>query len=197
MYFYIQDDPNHVPPTLGEIVFTVLDWMTTNKATLTSTKDVWEFTRSLFPDDNNMTQFEEVMAILKRHRLETMETIPVCVNMCVAYWNPTHPKLQGRKYKNAHRKCCPVCDEERYLSDGKTERRRMYYFPFKEWFQDLYTKPDLSRYMDNDMDLDLFPSGHIRRSDGWRKKVLPCLNIHNALHLKLLYIEPVNKRIMM
>jgi hypothetical protein len=159
-------------PTLGEIIFTVFDWMTTNKSTIASTKDIWEFTRSLFPKENDMGGFEEVMAILKRHRLETLQTIPVCVNMCVAYWNPTHPKMQGREYQNAHRTACPVCAQNRYLADGCTERRRIYYFPFKEWMQDIFTKPDLSRFMDNDLLLDLFPSGHVRRSDGWRKKVV-------------------------
>jgi hypothetical protein len=46
-----------------------------------------------------------------------------------------------------------------------------YYFPFKEWMQDMYTKPDLSQFMGNDINLDAFPSGHVRRSDGWRRKV--------------------------
>ena len=167
----VQTDEDVDVPTVGEIIFTVFDWMTTNKETIKSTKDIWEYTRSLFPVDNEMSGFEEVMTILKRHRLETLKTIPVCVNMCVAYWNPTHPRLQCREYINAHRRRCPQCNEERYLSDGTTERRRIYYFPFKEWCQDIFTKPDLSRFMANDMDWDAFPSGHVRRSDGWRKKV--------------------------
>jgi hypothetical protein len=146
--------------------------MTTNKATISSTKDIWEFTRSLFPEDNDMVEFHEVIAILKRHRLETLQTIPVCVNMCVAYWDPTHPKMQGREYINAHRTQCPVCKEQRYLSDKVTERRHIYYFPIKEWFQDIYARPDLSHHMDNDMHLMNFPSGHVRRSDGWRRKVI-------------------------
>jgi hypothetical protein len=41
--------------------------------------------------------------------------------------------------------------------------------------QDIFTKADLSHFMDNDMDLAAFPSGHVRRSDGWRKKVVACL----------------------
>jgi hypothetical protein len=166
-----QNDPVNPAPTVGEIIFTVLDWQTTNKSTIQSAKDIWEFTRSLFPAGNELGEFQEVMSILRRHRLETLQTIPVCVKMCVAYWNPTHPKLQGREFMNAHRTKCPVCDSNRYLADGITERRRIYYFPFKEWMQDMYTKPDLSQFMANDMNLDAFPSGHVRRSDGWRKKV--------------------------
>jgi hypothetical protein len=165
-----QVDPDVDVPTVGEIVFTVFDWMTTNKESIKSTKEVWEYTRSLFPEENNLSTFEAVMTILRRHRLETLQTIPVCVNMCVAYWNPTHPDLQGAEYINAHRTRCPKCNEARYLSDGTTERRRIYYFPFKEWFQDIFTKPDLSRFMDNDMSFAAFPSGHVRRSDGWRRK---------------------------
>ena len=146
--------------------------MTTNKATISSTKDIWEFTRSLFPPgDNDMGMFQDAMKVLKRHRLETLQTIPVCVKMCVAYWNPTHPKLQGREYQNAHRSKCPKCGEKRYLSNGTTERRRIYYFPFKEWMQDIFTKPDLSRTMHNDTEVTDYPSGHLRRSEGWRKKV--------------------------
>jgi hypothetical protein len=167
-----QVDPADPAPTLGEIIFTVLDWMITNKQTIQSTKDIWEYTRSLFPV-NDMGEFQEVMAILKRHRLETLRKIPVCVNMCVAYWNPTHPKMQDREYMNAHRSKCPVCGSARYLADGITERRRIYYFPFKEWMQDIFTKPDLCTAMDNDLLPEAFPSGHVRRSDGWRKKVNP------------------------
>ena len=158
-------------PTVGEIIFTIFDWMTTNKETISSTRDIWEFTRSLFTAQNDMGGFEEVMGILKKHRLETLQTIPVCVNMCVAYWNPTHPNMQDREYMNEHRTKCPTCSAERYLPDGTTERRRIYYFPFKEWMQDIFTKPDLSRNMDNDLAFEQFPSGHVRRSDGWRKKV--------------------------
>jgi hypothetical protein len=180
-HYSSQNDPDQPAPTLGEIVFTVFDWMTTHKETIQSTKDIWEFTRSLFPQDSNLEDFNQVMAILKQHRLETLQTIPVCVKMCVAYWDPTHPKMQGSEFKNAHRTKCPVCDASRYLSDGKTERRRIYYFPFKEWLRDIYTKPDLSRYMDNDMAVDQFPSGHVRRSDGWRKKVRARLHTYNAL----------------
>lgn len=111
-----QDDPDIEVPTLGEIIFTVFDWMTTNKETITSTKDIYEYTRSLFPVDNNMCGFEEVMTILRRHRLETLQTIPVCVQMCVPYWNPTHHKMQGPEYRNAHRTRCPKCGEERMFS---------------------------------------------------------------------------------
>ena len=112
------------------------------------------------------------MTILKRHRLETLQTIPVCVKMCVAYWDTTHPNLQGREFKNAHRRKCPKCGAARYLADGVTERRRIYYFPFKEWLQDIYTKPDMTHNMGNDLLLESFPSGHVRRSDGWRRKVI-------------------------
>jgi hypothetical protein len=157
-------------PSLEEIIFTVFDWMTTNKGTLTSTQDIWEFTRSLYPADSNMEEFNQAMSILKRHRLETLQTIPVCVNMCVAFWDATHPSMQGPEYQNAHRTCCPECNEDRYLPDG-TERRRVYSFPFKEWLQDLYLKPDLTDHMDNDRLSTKYPSGHVRRSDGWRKKV--------------------------
>jgi hypothetical protein len=167
----LQTDPEVDVPTVGEIIFTVFDWMTTNKETISSAKDVWEYTRSLCPQENNLSTFAAVMTILRRHRLETLKTIPVCVKMCVAYWNPTHPAMQGMEFRNEHRTKCPRCNEARYLSDGTTERRRIYYFPFKEWFQDIFARPDLSRFMDNDISFDQYPSGHIRRSDGWRRKV--------------------------
>jgi hypothetical protein len=170
-------------PTLGEIIFTVFDWMTTHKATLASTRDIWEFTRSLFPTggDADMGLFQDVQTILKRHRVETLETIPVCVNMCIAYWDTTHPRLQAREYQNAHRTKCPRCTAERYLSDGRTERRRIYYLPFKEWMQDIFTKPDLARTMNNDLLVTDFPSGHLRRSEGWRRKVTRICHTYSAL----------------
>ena len=128
-----------------------------------------------------MVLFGEAMKVLKKHSLETLQTIPVCVKMCVAYWNPTHPKLQGREFQNAHRTKCPHCKADRFLSDGSTERRRIYYLPFKEWFKDIYTKADLSQYMDNDLLVTDYPSGHVRRSDGWRRKV-PRFRMHTHVH---------------
>ena len=170
-YVCDQTDQDNPAPTLGEIIFTVFDWMTTHKASLLATKDIWEYTRSLFPKENDLGGFQAALKILKKHRLETLKVIPVCVNFCVAYWNPTHPDMQDREFRNAHRTTCPKCKEKRYLSDGTTERRRMYYFPFREWYQDLFTKTDLIPSMENDLEVKAFPSGHVRRSDGWRRKV--------------------------
>jgi hypothetical protein len=91
----------------------------------------------------------------------------------VAFADPTSRSLRDKiKFKNAHRTRCPYCKEDRYLPDGTTPRRVVYYFPIACWLQELFTRPELIHLMDVEISPSMYPSGSVRRSDGWRRKVL-------------------------
>lgn len=157
---------------------TMLLWKTKNKATDTSTAQMWSFMRTLLPENDTMGTFSKAKTILKAHRRDTVEKIDCCPNMCVAYFNCSSTELQSRSYQNAHRSFCPKCGEKRFLPDGKTPKRYFFYLPFRHWLQDLFMKPDLHPYLSNDTDTSYFPDGDLRRSRGWESKVLKNENIN-------------------
>jgi hypothetical protein len=170
-------------PSAGVVVMAVLDWWTKHRSTETSAADVWAYTKSLC-DGPGLPSFTAVKDMLEAHRLETTRKIHVCVNMCVAFYDPVSPVLKAHAFDTmddgeTERLHCPNCNEMRYLHDGKTPRRVVYYFPYRFWLQDLLAKTDLAVHSANDEDPTQFPSGHIRRSEGWRIKVTNNININS------------------
>jgi hypothetical protein len=118
----------------------------------------------MLPETNTLCDFGELEKVLKLHRAETVVKVECCRNMCVGFFDPTHPKFAHRMdLKNAHRTRCPVCNEPRYLDNTKTPVRVFYYMPIKFWLQDLYAKGDLVPHMANDLDPTNYPDGHVRR----------------------------------
>jgi hypothetical protein len=198
----IYDLPNWDEPiqtgndkTLAQAVYQFLDLSTRQKLNGVTGKGVWEFGDFMRgPLDMPYPKHSKIERLLKKHREQTTIRVDCCINMCVAYWNPTHPDLHGPKYFNAHRSVCPnpECMEPRYIIDPKSKkkiaRRFFFYLPFKYWLQDFFTRPALIPSMANDLDPESYPDGHIRRSDGWRKKVIENDNIncdrrHKAISL--------------
>jgi hypothetical protein len=111
-----------------------------------------------------MGNFGELEKILDLHRSETVLRIDCCRDMCVAFWDPTHPTLRkDMSLMNSHRTSCPKCGQARYVHGTKTPVRVFWYLPIKFWLQDLFAKGDLVPHMANDLDPATFPDGHIRR----------------------------------
>jgi hypothetical protein len=151
-------------------------------------KGCWEFGDYMRGPDTRDTAFpkySQIERLVKKHREQTVIRVDCCINMCVAYWNPTHPQLQDPKYWNAHRSVCPnpKCREPRWIIDPKSKkriaRRFFFYLPLKYWLQDFFTRAELVPSMANDIDPESYPDGHIRRSEGWRQKVIENDNIYN------------------
>lgn len=134
--------------------------------------------RTLLPGENNMGTYSKAKTILRSHRDDTVEKIDCCVNMCVAYFDCSSPELQSRDFQNSHRSFCPECGEKRYCQDGKTPRRYFFYLPFHHWLQDLFMKPDLHPHLLNDIGPMCFPDGDVRRSRGWKRKMVDNPNIN-------------------
>jgi hypothetical protein len=158
-------------PSLGDVVLQTLDWVSAHKSTKSSASDMWQFIRTLLPSNDTMGAYQSLRKILKYHRMETMEKVHVCVNMCVAFTNPKSQELSGAEFQNADETQCPVCQEPRYLADGDSPRRVVYNHPIKFWLQDLFNRKELVPYLLNNIPPKSFPSGHVRRSDGYRQKV--------------------------
>lgn len=158
-------------PSLGDVLLQTMDWVSKHKSTHSSASDMWDFIRTILPPGDKMGIYQSLRKILKYHRMETMEKVHVCVNMCVAFTNPKSQELSGPEFQNADADNCPVCDQARYLADGETPRRVVYNHPIKFWLQDLFNRADIVPYLLNNLPAKSFPSGHVRRSDGYRQKV--------------------------
>jgi hypothetical protein len=171
--------------TLAHSVYRLLDWMTAKKVSRAAAEGAWDFGCFMRGkpegDMPALPKYSKIEALVKKHREETTMKIDCCVDMCVAFWNPAHPKLQHPEFQNADKQACPRCKEPRFIEDPKTgkkvARRSFTYLPFKFWQQDLYAKSDLMQDAANDRCPSTYPDGHIRRSDGYRHKVLDNPNI--------------------
>jgi NAD-dependent dihydropyrimidine dehydrogenase PreA subunit len=173
------DASGHQYPILGDVILQAFDWVSRHQSTKSSASDMWDFIRSIIPPDDTMGTYASVQAVLKNHRMETMQKTHVCVNMCVAYVNPVSKELQGEEFQNADEDTCPVCTEPRYLADGCTPRRVVYNLPMKFWLQDLFARRDVVPHLLNNLPPTNFPSGHVRRSEGYRQKVTSNPNINS------------------
>jgi hypothetical protein len=165
-------------PSLACHMLTMFDRMQKHKATDISAKSMWNYIKSLLPDDSPVELYPQMKAVLKRHIDTTVQRFDVCVNMCTLFADLKHPKLQHLNDNNSRRTVCKMCGEERYLSSGKP-RRIMYYLPIKFWMQSLFNRAELTEHMTNSDDPGTYPKGHLRRSLGWRLKVLDNPNMND------------------
>jgi hypothetical protein len=78
--------------------------------------------------------------------------------MCILFYDPKNNVLQAGNM-HGHRTKCHMCGEARYLQGTQKPRRVIYYFPLKEWFRDLYRRPDVAALMNNDAAPDSYPPG--------------------------------------
>jgi hypothetical protein len=150
--------------TLADVAYSLVDWQTRHRANNVAASGVWDFGASLLPEDNQMGKFGQLENMLQLHRAETVQMIHACPNMCVAFWDPTHPTLVNRmELRNAHRTSCPECGAARYEEGTSKPVRVFWYMPIKYWLQDLFSKGDLVPHMANDIDPAKYPDGHVRR----------------------------------
>ena len=98
----------------AELTLFVLDWMSSHKCTDNAARDVYNICKMLMPAGVTPKTFDQIKYILKKYEGEVVQTIDICPNDCVAYWNST---FLPEKYRHAHRSKCPVCDTPRFVTD--------------------------------------------------------------------------------
>ena len=90
--------------------------------------------------------FAKIKSFAKAHRLDTVQTIPVCVCGETIYYDFEDPELKRRfPFCGSHRTFCnnPLCAKERYVTrNGKRINARIfYYFPYRYVF-DVHLVPN-------------------------------------------------------
>ena len=127
----------------------------------------------MMPKETPMKTFWQVKTILRNYEAKSVVRISLCPNDCIAYWDSTHLPI---RYRHSHRTRCPVCGTPRDVidpADGKKKPAKvMFFFPLAPYVRSLYARPHLVPYLRQDCADPPPPEGHIRRSRGWKEKVM-------------------------
>jgi hypothetical protein len=163
--------------TLGEVLVTMFDWVAAHKSTKTATEDVWAMLRVVCPPDQSPGTYAVAERIMKHHLLDSVVCIPVCRYDCTAYFNFRSDAFKHMQY--AALEVCPVCHKNRYVTvNGKrVEAKVMYWFPSIRYWEFMFSDPDLSMHLFNDLSSTGTPVGSVRASFGYRRKVVDNPNI--------------------
>lgn len=163
-----EDDSD--PPTLGEVLLTVLDWYSSHKQTYTSTEDLYSILEMVVPEGTTVGTFKQLRAVLDTHRLDTCQMYDACPKGCIVYHNFTGV-MQSHQYGDLDQ--CPYCESQRYVGMGSLHRAAhvVYFFPIARFLKDLFSRADLCPYLDN-RPSPTTPESSIKLSRGYRDKVL-------------------------
>lgn len=104
-----------------------------------------------------------------------MQTIEVCANDCIAYYNVKHMPRPGEPpYMHEHRTRCPVCGTSRTVRDprdGKEKPRKVIYFwPLEHFIRGMFKRQEIVEAIRAGERRP--PPGSIRLSRGWKEKML-------------------------
>ena len=133
-------------------------------------KAVYELLLLLLPKDNNAGSWALSKKLLKKVCESRVVKIETCPNDCVAFIDCKNHKLAH--YKHAHRKCCPNCGADRWLTraDGKKRAAKtVFHLPAGPWLRDLFRDVEVAPFLASDYAEQ--PPGHVTKSRGWHDKV--------------------------
>jgi hypothetical protein len=95
-----------------EAMLFVLDQMQIHKSTDEQGKGFWDIMQASLGPQFPMSSWNTVKGVIDRFYNVHVERISICVNDCVAFWDPKYtPALLSEKH--AHRNTCPKCGQDR------------------------------------------------------------------------------------
>ena len=187
LYFAKQDcldeklwDDDDIAPSLGLLITMHLDWISTFRVSDVSAGHIWGTIRSLLsaPDADAAgplahTTYDRILRFVKKHKLETVQKIPICPCGKVIYYDFCNDELRKVfKYCSAtERNGCAICGLSKFIPGTEKPRKVIYYIPVEIWLRDLFQRADLAAVLRSDTDPSTFSTGSLRRSEGWKSKV--------------------------
>ena len=188
LYFAQQDTLNEqlwpddeLAPSLGLLITMHLDWISTFRVSDVSAAHVWATMRSLLSSTAEgatgplaTTTYDRILAFVEKHKLETVEKIPVCPCGLVIYHDFCNEELR-KVYKfcsKSDRTGCAICGLSKFIPNTTKPRKVIYYISPEIWMRDLYQRADIVPALRNDTDRAKFATGSLRRSAGWASKVM-------------------------
>ena len=171
------NDEEANPPSLSEVMLTVLDWFSSHKQTYTATSDLYRILALVVPPGTTLGTFAQMRAILDRHRLDACETFDACQRGCIVYKDFTGV-FQGHQYSRLTE--CPVCGCHRFAGMGAHKRpcHTVYFFRIVNFLRDMFSRADMATHLDHRYD-DSTPASSIKRSHGYREKILQNAHLNN------------------
>ena len=164
---------------LGEILLIMFDWVAAHKTTGRCTKDVWSVLKAVCPPGTPVGTYAMAQTIVRHHLNGAVELVPVCRNDCCAFFNFKSENLCGMQYADLD--ACPRCGTDRYVTCGVSGARKnakvMYYLPTRLYWEFLFSLPEVSSQMYNDVSCGRDAPGGIRSSGGYYNKVTANSNI--------------------
>jgi hypothetical protein len=173
-------DNDTTAPTLGLMITMHLDWISTFRTPDVSAGHVWAIIRSLIHRNGDETEhavkdttYARILKFVKQHKLETVEKIPICPCGLVIYYDFENYQLQQiYQFSSTTRLGCALCGLSKYVPLTTVPRKVVYYISPEIWARDLFQRADLAQYLHNDTDPAQFSTGSVRRSAGYKEKVL-------------------------
>jgi hypothetical protein len=167
-------EPN--PPTLCDVMLTIVDWYASHKQTYTATMDLYNIIKLVVPPGTTIGTFNQLRGVLDRHRLETCQMYDACPAGCIVYHN--FPGIMN-SHQYAELDECPQCAQPRYVGLGSERRAShiVYYFPIARFLTDMFSRPDMCPYLDNRPSART-PETSVKLSRGYRDKVLNDPSFH-------------------
>jgi hypothetical protein len=155
-----------------------LDWLSTFRISDVAAGHMWSILRSLLPASRvpgvvRRTTFTRIQAFVTKHRLDTVEKIPCCPCGKTIYHDFKNQELRDLyPTSDTRRMGCALCTLSKFLPNTKTPRKVVYFISPEVWLRDLYQRKDIASVLDNSTDPASFAPGSLRRSEGWKRKVM-------------------------
>ena len=160
------------PPSLAEVMLTVLDWYASHKQTYRATSDLCRMLALVVPPGTTLGTFREMRKLLEAHKLETCTEYDACRAGCIVYFDfsDTGP-FASHEYASAT--ACPKCHSQRYVGTGINKRasHTVHFFPIAPFLRDMFRRADLREHLDNRPN-DSTPPASVKKSHGYREKIL-------------------------
>ena len=101
------------PPTIAEVLVSVLDWYASHKETYTATRDVFSLFATIVPPGTRVGTFQQMQEVLQKHNVETCEVYDACPHGCCVYKDyDTRGPFATLQYANISK--CPYCGAPRF-----------------------------------------------------------------------------------
>lgn len=95
--------------------------MSSHKITDASAAGVWSVLLNCMPSESSLPTFNMIKQLIIEHEELCCETIEICRNDCIAYWDTKNLPPEFA-FKHSHRTKCPVCNEPRWVVDPVNKR---------------------------------------------------------------------------
>jgi hypothetical protein len=106
------EDPDGGEISELEAMIFILDQMQIHKATNEQAHGFWDMMQTALGPKCPLTTWRTVKGVIDHYYNTYVQRISICVNDCIAFWDPKHtPGMMNEQH--SHRSKCPKCQQPR------------------------------------------------------------------------------------